>query len=222
MKCTLSTILIAFMAILFACSPPSGKAKEEVNAESIKLEPQPGEAVATFASGCFWCVEEVYESLVGVREVISGYSGGQASDAHYDIVSSGSTDHAESVQIYYNPAIISFEQLTAAFFASHDPTTPNQQGPDRGPQYRSIAYYRNDAEKEIILKEIHRIDSLDLFKGKIVTEVVPFKTFYPAEAYHQNYVAHHPNESYVRGVSIPRFEKFKREFKGNFKEKSEK
>ena len=221
MKHAITTILVAFIVILFACSPPPGKAKEETNAEPIKLEPQPGESLANFASGCFWCVEEIFESLVGVREVISGYSGGQASDAHYEKVSSGSTNHAESVQIYYDPAVISFEQLTSAFFASHDPTTLNRQGPDRGPQYRSIAYYRNDAEKEIILKEIQRIDSLGLYNDKIVTEVVSFTTFYPAEDYHQNYVARHPNEPYVRGVSVPRFEKFKREFKGNFKKSNQ-
>ncbi len=181
------------------------------------LELQQGENVATFASGCFWCAEGIFQSLVGVREVISGYAGGDAADANYEAVSSGSTNHAESVQVYYDTSAISFQQLTSAFFAGHDPTTLNQQGPDRGTQYRSIAFYRNDAEKQIIMDEMNKLDSSGIYHKPIVTQVVPFTAFYPAEGYHQDYIEHHPGEPYVRSVSIPRFEKFKREFKGNIK-----
>ncbi len=217
MTCKFFLLLFAIVTMFSSCAPSPKKIKTEVKTERINLEPQAGEAVATFASGCFWCVEEIFESLIGVRVAISGYAGGKAEDANYDEVSRGSTDHAESVQIYYNPSVISFEQLTAAFFASHDPTTLNQQGPDRGTQYRSVAFYRNDTEKQIILNEINRLNQLGAYKNQIVTQVLPYTDFYAAEDYHQNYVAQHPNEPYVRGVSIPRFEKFKREFKGNFK-----
>lgn len=206
-------LLIAIGITFSSCAQ-----KPEKKAENIVLEPQPGEGVATFASGCFWCVEEIYESLVGVREVISGYSGGTAGDANYDAVSSGSTGHAESVQIYYDTSVISFEELTKVFFASHDPTTLNQQGPDRGTQYRSVAFYRNEAERDIILKEILRITQSGEYNNPIVTQVVEFASFYPAEEYHQDYIINHPNEPYVRGVSIPRYEEFKKKYKGKLKE----
>lgn len=209
--------LLSLGTAFTSCAQSTKKINTITKSEKIVLEPKEGEAVATFASGCFWCVEEVFESLVGVREVISGYAGGSPDDANYQAVSNGSTQHAESVQIYYNPSEITFETLTAAFFASHDPTTLNQQGPDRGPQYRSVAFYRNDAEKTIILNEINKVNQSGQYSKVVVTQVDPFEAFYPAEDYHQNYVAQHPNEGYVKGVSVPRFEKFKREFKGNFK-----
>ncbi|MDQ3142813.1 MAG: peptide-methionine (S)-S-oxide reductase MsrA [Bacteroidota bacterium] len=210
-------LCLAISTTFTSCAQKSDKLKKEIKSEQNNLQANPGEALATFASGCFWCVEEIFESLKGVREVHSGYAGGKAEDANYDAVSSGRTDHAECVQIYYNPAEISFDQLTAAFFVGQDPTTPNQQGPDRGTQYRSIAFYRSAAEKEIILNEINRLNRSGIYNKPIVTEVLPFSVFYMAEDYHQNFVANHPNQGYVQAVSIPRFEKFKREFKGIFK-----
>jgi peptide-methionine (S)-S-oxide reductase len=203
---------------LLSCVKPVEKAKSETVAPQITLQPQPGEAVATFSAGCFWCTEGIFQDIMGVREVISGYAGGRAEDANYETVSRGNTGHAESVQIYYDTAVISFEQLTQAFFDGHDPTTLNQQGPDFGTQYRSIAFYRNDKEKEIILNIIHQIDSSGIYKDKVVTEVKPFTTFYPAEEYHQNFVMNHPDNPYVRGVSVPRYEEFKKKYKGKLKQ----
>src|SRR5687768_3381666 len=210
--------LPVFLIAMAACMPKTEKIKTETKRTTVNLAPQDEESVATFASGCFWCVEEVYESLLGVREVVSGYAGGQAEDANYDDVSAGRTDHAETVQIYYDTAIISFAQLTDAFFSSHDPTTLNQQGPDRGRQYRSIAFYRNEKEKQVILDEIKKLNDSGEFDKPIVTEVVPFTAFYPAEEYHQDYIDRHPNDPYVKSVSKPRFERFKKTYKGTYKD----
>ena len=218
MNCKFFFVTLAVATSFVACAQKQKKLITEPIAPPINLEPNAGEAVATFAAGCFWCVEEVYESLAGVREVISGYAGGKAEDANYDAVSSGRTEHAETVQIYYVPAEISFEEITAAFFASHDPTTMNRQGPDAGPQYRSIAFYRNEAEKEIILNEIKKVNESGEYKSPVVTQVLPFTAFYPAETYHQDYVEQNPDNPYVKSVSIPRYEKFRKQFKGKYKE----
>ncbi|MCB1106416.1 MAG: peptide-methionine (S)-S-oxide reductase MsrA, partial [Cephaloticoccus sp.] len=128
----------------------------------------------------------------------------------YAQVGSGSTSHAEAVMVYYDPKVVSYATLVKVFFASQDPTTPNRQGPDRGTQYRSIAFYRNAEEKAIIQEEIAALNASGKYSSPIVTEVVPFEKFWPAEDYHQDYVRHHPDEGYVRGVSIPRFERFKK------------
>src|SRR5438128_551273 len=175
------------------------------------------EAVATFGEGCFWHTEIVFQSLEGVRDAVSGYAGGTDTDPDYEKVCTGTTGHAETVNVYYDPAKISFQTLVKAFFASHDPTQLNRQGNDEGTQYRSIAFYRNENEKKIIEAEIKRITDEKKYSGKIVTEVKAFSKFYPAEDYHQEYILHHPENPYVQHVSIPDFEKFKKEFKGNFK-----
>ncbi len=184
---------------------------------SEKKNPAANEAVATFAEGCFWHAEIVFQSLVGVRDAVSGYAGGNTKDPDYEEVSSGKTGHAETVQVYYDPSKISYETLVAAFFASQDPTSLNRQGNDVGTEYRSIAFYRNEKEKQIIQAEINRLTASKKYKNKIVTEVVPFTKFYSAEAYHQEYISNNPGNSYVQNVSIPDFAKFKKEFKGNFK-----
>ena len=155
-------------------------------------KPAPGEAVATFAEGCFWHAEIVFQSLDGVRDAVSGYAGGKTTDPSYEAVSTGSTAHAESVNVYYDPSRISYAQLVSAFFASMDPTTLNRQGNDAGTEYRSIAFYRNANEKAIIEAEINRINASKKYKSKVVTEVVPFTKFYPAESYHQEYIYHNP------------------------------
>jgi peptide-methionine (S)-S-oxide reductase len=213
---TLSSFIVIFF--LLGCNRQPDTKESTSQSLNVSIAPHEGESIATFASGCFWCVEEVYESILGVREVVSGYAGGKAEDANYDDVSNGRTDHAETVQIYYDTTIIDFARLTAAFFDSHDPTTVNQQGPDRGRQYRSIAFYRNEKEKQIIEEEIKRLEDEKAYQKPIVTEVVPFTAFYPAEDYHQDYIRNHPNDPYVRGVSKPRFEKFKDKFDGKLKE----
>ncbi|HEV8285482.1 MAG TPA: peptide-methionine (S)-S-oxide reductase MsrA [Chitinophagaceae bacterium] len=213
MKAILATL---FSIIIFiGCAQPQNS-QEKIFAGS-KEKAAANEAVATFAEGCFWHTEIVFQSLVGIRDAVSGYAGG--SDAHpdYEKVSSGETGHAESVQVYYDPSKISFETLVKAFFASHDATQVNRQGNDVGTQYRSIAFYRNEKEKQIIEAEIKRLTDEKKFSGKIVTEIKPYTKFYPAEDYHQEYILHHPENPYVQHVSIPDFEKFKKEFKGNFK-----
>jgi peptide-methionine (S)-S-oxide reductase len=179
--------------------------------------PSTNEAVATFGEGCFWHAEIVFQSLVGVRDAVSGYAGGTDTRPNYEKVASGSTGHAEVVQVYYNPDVISYETLVRAFFASQDPTTLNRQGNDTGTEYRSVAFYRNDAEKQVIESEIKRLTSAKKFKNPIVTEVTAFQKFYPAERYHQEYIHYNPNNSYVANVSIPEFLEFKHSFKANYK-----
>jgi peptide-methionine (S)-S-oxide reductase len=166
-----------------------------------------GAAVAYFASGCFWCVEAIYESVEGVYEVISGYSGGTEKNPTYREVSYGRTSHAEAVAVYYDPEVRSFADLVSVYYASHDPTSVNRQGPDKGRQYRSIAFYQNELEKMIIESYIDSI--AQYYSAPIATEVVPFEIFYPAEDYHQNYEKNNPNDPYIRSVSIPRINRFK-------------
>lgn len=163
---------------------------------------------AYFAAGCFWCVEEVFESVKGVHEVYSGYSGGQELNPTYSQVSAGRTGHAESVEVLYDPKVVSYQTLVNVFFASHDPTTLNQQGPDKGKQYRSVIFYTTPSEKQIATNTINELLKAKTF-NTITTEVLPFKSFWIAEDYHQDYIEHHPTNPYVQGVSIPRFEKFK-------------
>jgi len=166
---------------------------------------------AYFSSGCFWCVESIFESLIGVEEVESGYSGGKTKDPTYYQVLTGRTGHAESVRIVYDETKISFKKLVEVFFASHDPTTLNRQGPDIGTHYRSIAFYQNKYEKEIILKEINKLEKNDIYRD-IVTEVKKFDKFYIAEDYHQDYKINNPNNPYLLKVSVPRINDFKRKF----------
>ena len=166
---------------------------------------------AYFASGCFWCVESIFESLIGVEEVESGYSGGKTKDPTYYQVLTGRSGHAESVRIVYDETKISFKKLVEVFFASHDPTTLNRQGPDIGTHYRSIAFYQNKYEKEIILKEISKLEENNIYRD-IVTEVKKFDKFYIAEDYHQDYKVNNPNNPYLLKVSVPRINDFKRKF----------
>lgn len=175
------------------------------------------EAVATFAEGCFWHAEIVFQSLDGVRDAVAGYAGGTNTNPSYEKVAEGNTGHAETVQVYYDPSKISYETLVKVFFASQDPTTPNRQGNDAGTEYRSMAFYSNEKEKQIIESEIKQLTDLKVYKNKIVTEVVPLKKFYTAEAYHQEYIHNHPDNPYVANVSIPEFLNFKKKFKANYK-----
>lgn len=213
----MKTTLITTISLLIF----TGCARTQNNDTKIfpgsKEKPSTDEAVATFAEGCFWHTEIVFQSLVGVRDAVSGYAGGTDATPDYEKVSTGETGHAESVQVYYDPSKISFETLVKAFFASHDPTEINRQGNDVGTQYRSIAFYRNESEKKIIDAEIKQLTDAKKYPEKIVTEVNPFTKFYQAEDYHQEYILHHPENPYVRNVSIPDFERFRKEFKGNFK-----
>lgn len=174
---------------------------------------------AYFASGCFWCVEAIFESVKGVKEVVSGYSGGTEENPTYEQVGGGMTHHAEAVEVYYDPKVISFTALVQVFFGSHDPTTLNRQGPDRGPQYRSIAFYKNDSEKKIIENYMTALKEQKVYgEDPITTEVTKFEKFYDAEDYHQDYERKHPNNSYITNVSIPRLNRFKKNFPEYLKE----
>ena len=167
---------------------------------------------ATFASGCFWCVEAVFESVKGVKEAVSGYSGGTEKNPTYEEVGSGSTSHAESVEVYYDPKEVSYETLLKVYFASMDPTQVNGQGPDHGRQYRSIIFYRTGNEKVAAENYIKQLNASGKYKSPISVEVVPFTKFWDAEGYHQNYVKINPNQSYVRGESVPRIKRFQAQY----------
>ena len=209
--------IITILSFVLFCSCAQTQTKSVKIPAATSQKPAPNEAVATFAEGCFWHSEIVFQSLVGVRDAVSGYAGGQTKNPSYEQVSGGQTGHTETVQVYYDPAKISYATLVAAFFASMDPTSLNRQGNDVGTEYRSAAFYRTEEEKRILEAEIARINASKKYKSKVVTEVVPFKSFYPAEDYHQEYILHHPENSYVQHVSIPDFIEFKHSFKGNFK-----
>lgn len=179
--------------------------------QEIKKTHNPKLKKAYFAAGCFWCVEAIFESVNGVEEVISGYAGGIQKNPSYEKVGSGRTDHAETVEIFYNPKTVSFKTLVLVFYGSHDPTTLNKQGPDKGKQYRSIAFYQDNNEKAIINNITNNLNNTT-YQGNIVTQIQKLGVFYDAEAYHQNYERLHPNNPYVKAVSIPRLNKFKKKF----------
>lgn len=192
-------------------SKTKSEQKHEIIAEVTPKELQQYET-AYFASGCFWCVEAIFESVKGVKEVVSGYSGGKEKNPTYEQVGYGRTTHAEAVEVYYDPKVISFETLVKVFFGSHDPTILNRQGPDKGAQYRSIAFYKNDSELKIIKDYMASLQKNKIYTSPIVTQVEPFTIFYKAEDYHQDYEKKHPNNSYIRNVSVPRLKRFQQKF----------
>lgn len=208
-----NSLLLVFLFLFISCEENKSK-KQEKEQKDLALVPQNLQDYETayFASGCFWCVEAIFESVNGVKEAVSGYSGGEEDSPTYQQVGMGLTSHAEAVEIYYDPKVVSFETLVKVFFGSHDPTTKNRQGPDRGPQYRSVAFYKNAKEEQIIRNYIKELEAKKVFEKKIVTEVAPFKKFWKAEDYHQDYEKKHPNNAYIRSVSIPRLEKFQKKF----------
>jgi peptide-methionine (S)-S-oxide reductase len=206
--------VVSILLVLISCDAISQK-KSDVR--KVKLLAPKGKAIAAFAEGCFWCSEHIFESVVGVDSAISGYAGGKVPNPSYDLVNTETTGHAETVLVYYNPQLISYAELCKVFFASHDPTTPNQQGPDKGSSYRSILFYSGEAEKEIAQQAVKDITKSGRFKKAIVTELKPLTEFYRAEEYHQDFIEHNPNQGYVKAVSIPRFELFKRTYKGKLK-----
>ncbi|WP_138990922.1 peptide-methionine (S)-S-oxide reductase MsrA [Larkinella sp. C7] len=211
----MKSIKIVALSLLFLVGCTPAKTQDTNPAKLPVLKP--GEAVATFAGGCFWAQEEGFDQLKGVREVISGYAGGFVKNPTYEQVGTDETGHAESVQVYYDPAVISYNDLLEAFFAGHDPTTLNRQGPDVGRDYRSVAFYRTPAEKQAIEAAIQRTNASKHYKNPVVTEVLPLKEFYPAENYHQNYCRLHPNQPYIQSVSLPKVEKLRKAMKGKLK-----
>jgi peptide-methionine (S)-S-oxide reductase len=213
MKHVTPAILAFSIIALVACQAQTKK--KNTSDTRISLTPPAGKAVAAFAEGCFWCSEHIFESVVGVDSAVSGYAGGTAPNPTYELVNTETTGHAESVLVYYDPKLISYEELLKVFFTSQDPTTPDQQGPDQGNSYRSIIFYKTPGEKA--LAEKAKKDFAKSFKDPIVSEIKLLTDFYRAEGYHQNYIEHNPGNSYVRNVSIPRFELFKRTYKGRLK-----
>lgn len=195
--------ILLFSLNAISCRPAS------VAPAAVTYQPSQNTSRAYFASGCFWCVEAIFESVYGVENVISGYSGGSKADASYELVSSGSTNHAETVEVYYDSTKISYATLVRIFFDSHDATTLNRQGPDSGRQYRSAIFYQNESEKNIAADYIASLYAMGQYpKGSITTTLEKFNAFYPAEAYHQDYEKLNPNQPYIRAVSIPRLKKF--------------
>ena len=203
--------LLSFLSIN-SCFTETKSSKEIQKNISLNNQTSKEFKKAYFASGCFWCVESIYESVLGVEEVYSGYAGGETENPSYEKILSGKTGHAEAVEVIYNPKIISFENLVQIFFGTHDPTTLNRQGPDKGSQYRSIAFYQNENEKKIIESYIDYLIRNKSFKNKIVTEVKAIKKFFRAEEYHQNFENKNPYNPYIINVSIPRLKKFQKKY----------
>jgi peptide-methionine (S)-S-oxide reductase len=168
--------------------------------------------VATLGGGCFWCLEAVYQELKGVERVVSGYAGGHVANPSYEEVCGKRTGHAEVVQVTFDPAVVSFQEVLEVFFTIHDPTTPNRQGKDAGPQYRSAIYYHNDIQKQTAEQVIAELERERVWDAPIVTEVAPLDVFYPAEDYHQNYFRRNPYQGYCMMVVAPKVLKFRKKF----------
>jgi peptide-methionine (S)-S-oxide reductase len=202
--------LLATTACTAKASAPAPVPAPEFDA---KLASAPSQQKAVIAGGCFWGIQAVFQHVKGVVSATSGYSGGSAKNAEYEIVSTGETGHAESVQIVFDPSQITYGELLRIFFSvAHDPTELNRQGPDEGTQYRSVIFYGSDGQKQIAESYIAQLDKAHAFPHRIVTQVVPLQAFYPAEAYHQNYAALHPMQPYIMFNDAPKVEHLKQEF----------
>lgn len=200
----LSAVLGLGLVALTSCGPQQSAAQTTPAASTAGFAPAnlTGLAQATFAGGCFWAQEEAFEEIKGVKQVVSGYAGGTVTHPSYEQVAGQATGHAETVNIYYDPKVVSYQTLANIFFtASHDPTQLNRQGPDTGPEYRSAVFYRTPEEKKMLEETIAKVNASKQYDGKIVTQVLPFKDFWPAEDYHQGYYRLHPDNPYITTVS---------------------
>jgi peptide-methionine (S)-S-oxide reductase len=173
--------------------------------------------LATVAGGCFWCLEAVFKEIAGVEKVVTGYTGGTTVNPTYEQVCGGGTEHAEAVQISFDPLRISYREILEIFFSIHDPSTLNRQGADVGTQYRSAIFYHSEQQKAVAEELILKLDSAHLWNNPIVTQVIPLRTFYPAEDYHQGYFAQHPEQAYCRAVISPKLNKFRRQWSKHLK-----
>ena len=214
-------LLACLLAAVFAIGPTSGSTiHDQVPAfagEHNSFAPT-GPESAVLAGGCFWGVDAVFRHVKGVTTVVSGYSGGKAATANYEAVSTGTTGHAESVKITFDPSQLRYSELLRIFFSvATDPTQLNRQGPDVGPQYRSVIFYTNEDQKQIASLYIDQLNKARVFSRPIVTEVVPFKAFYPAEPYHQNFLARHPNDPYIVINDFPKLRMLKKQFPSLYK-----
>jgi peptide-methionine (S)-S-oxide reductase len=201
------SLLFALVAV--GCGLAAGPGK---GAATMAPDATPGRAIAVLGGGCFWCIEAVYEEVAGVLDAVSGYAGGQTADPDYRAVTGGKTGHAEVVQVTFDPAVISYEEILLIFFGVHDPTTRNRQGPDTGPQYRSIVLYADAGQRAAVERLIGDLERDQVFARPIVTEVRPLERFYPAEDYHQDYFRRNPAQSYCQLVIAPKLAKFRQEF----------
>lgn len=216
-------IVVAFVGAACNSSTVSPEKMARVSKAATKpteLEPEAppaGLAKATFASGCFWCSEAIFQQLKGVSSVVSGYSGGSVKKPSYDEVCTGNSGHAEAIQVTYDPAIVKYQDLLEVFWKTHDPTTPDRQGYDVGPQYRSVVFYHNDEQKQLSEHYKKKLDASGIFDKPIVTQIVPFTEFYRAEDYHQNYYNQNPQQGYCRVIIGPKLEKLRELFHDKLK-----
>ena len=228
MKALLLTAAVAGAAALVAVAPRATQLSDAPRSR-VSVLPSPsldvrdatrrGDEVAVFAGGCFWGIEAVFEHLKGVKHAESGYAGGEAKSPSYAQVSSGSTGHAESVRVVFDPSQVSYGQLLQVFFGvAHNPTQLNRQGPDVGTQYRSMILYANDEQKRVAESYIAQLTAAHAFNQPIVTQLVPLGTFHLAEAYHQDYLVHHPNEPYIVYNDMPKLVALKQQFPGLYRE----
>ena len=214
--------LFFILFALNACADSGAKQAQKLAplpTEPVAQKVPAGQDVATFAGGCFWCTEAQFERVKGVLNVVSGYAGGPEKNPTYDAVSSGETGHTEAIQVFYNPKVVTYNELLEMFFYGHDPTTLNRQGPDVGKQYRSAVFYHNDAQKQAVQAYVKELESKKVYANKIVTEIKPFTGFWLAEKYHQNYFedkANH-NNPYITNVTAPKVNKFMQHFKSKLK-----
>lgn len=207
------TLAIMVLMAGSSCGQKS-KSKETMTKQA---EIKPGMELATFGSGCFWCTEAIFLNVEGVAKVESGYSGGKVKNPTYREVCSGLTGHAEIIQVTYDPAVVTYDELLEIFWKTHDPTTLNKQGADEGTQYRSVVFYHNDTQKALAESYKQKLTEVKAFDKPIVTEISPFTVFYKAEDYHQNYYALNGSAPYCSFVIQPKVEKFKKVFKTKLK-----
>lgn len=203
-------------------SPESHKASPPAEPAPTAPDQQtaPDWQTATFGNGCFWCTEAVFQQLKGVESVVSGYSGGHVADPTYEQVCTGTTGHAEAIQVNFDANVISYGELLEVFWRTHDPTTPDRQGNDIGPQYRSVVFYHNEQQRDLAGQFKQELDAAGVFSAPIVTEIVPFEKFYPAEDYHQRFYDLNPNQRYCRFVIGPKLEKFEQAFRHMLKDEA--
>lgn len=221
-RTALTVLLAATTALTLAFTMPSRAAEDAVviPAPAVDAAPASGIQTAVLAGGCFWGVQGVFQHTAGVVNAVSGYAGGTKATADYKAVSSGRTDHAESVEIKYDPKKISYGKILQIYFSVvHDPTQLNRQGPDVGPQYRSAIFTTSDEQKKVAEAYIAQLNAAKVFKKPIVTKLGPLEAFYPAEAYHQDYLTLHPNQPYIAYNDIPKVENLKKLFADNYIEK---
>ncbi|MFN3693440.1 MAG: peptide-methionine (S)-S-oxide reductase MsrA [Ignavibacterium sp.] len=215
LKTDIILLIITFVSVtICACEstvPHNNQEKTMDNQTQNNLD------IATFGSGCFWCTEAIFERVKGVQKVISGYSGGTTENPTYKEVCTGTTGHAECTQIYYDPSVISYDELLEIFWKTHDPTTLNRQGNDVGTQYRSVIFYHNLEQKQKAEYYKKKLEEEKIWDKPIVTEIAEFKKFYPAEDYHQNYYDNNPYQGYCAFVITPKIEKFEKIFKDKLK-----